>query len=172
LLQVYRDETISLTKTKAVLSGTTAPQHAAIEAYIDPKNNLPTTVMYDYEAHYKVAEQYVALHSTVAAENFNLSDPQKELLRWHHRLGHIDFRKIKLLFRSGVLSRGDVNRHLHTSAAKLTENPKCASCLFGKQCQRSAPATTATRVTDSHGAIGRKATHVYFKRKDRRVQHV
>ena len=49
------------------------------------------------------------------------SDPKAELLRWHYRLGHLPFFKLKLL-----ASKGEIPKHL----AKIAP-PKCAGCLFG-----------------------------------------
>jgi hypothetical protein len=49
----------------------------------------------------------MAMNTTITEvheANHNLSEPEKELLRWHYRLGHISFRKIQFLFRSGILS--------------------------------------------------------------------
>ena len=41
--------------------------------------------------------------SLVSPNNFNLSDPEKELLRWHYRLGHIGIKRVQWLFCQGVL---------------------------------------------------------------------
>lgn len=157
LLQTYDDEKISIDATKCTLSGTGEANRGSIEAFVDPKNNLPTTEMYDYNHNFEVAANMAHLATTVSEANTNLSEPEKELLRWHHRLAHIDFNKIKLLFRSGVLSHGEANRRLHTAASKLTTAPKCAACMFGKQCKRSAPSTTEGKVSDKVGAITKKA---------------
>jgi hypothetical protein len=54
-------------------------------------------------------------------EKLSCQDPQTELLRWHYRLGHLSFRRIKRMAELGILPR------------KLAEvnPPKCAGCLFG-----------------------------------------
>jgi GAG-pre-integrase domain len=96
-----------------------------------------------------------SLATTVSDANRNLSDPEKELLKWHQCLAHIDFWKIKFLFCTGILSRGETNQRLHTAASKITTAPKCAACQFGKQCQRSVPSTTKSKVSDTVGAISR-----------------
>eukprot|EP00978_Attheya_sp_CCMP212_P022107 scaffold65528_cov69-Attheya_sp.AAC.3 len=70
--------------------------------------------------------QPTAVHS----DHFNLSIPQKELLRWHTRLGHVGFKP-----------------------AKLITVPKCASCLFGKQKSRTTPGRRITHVRDETGHI-------------------
>ena len=84
--------------------------------------------------------------TAVDPSNINLSEPEKELLRWHQRLGHLDFRKIQFLMRTGVLSLSQSKRSLHSRAAKLVHPPKCAACQFGKQTARgtkSKPTNTA-----------------------------
>ena len=86
--------------------------------------------------------------STVSEHNNNLSEAQKELLRWHQRLGHLDFNKVKHLLRTGVLSHTDRYHSLHTSASKVQDVPKCAACLFGKQTIRTAPGTTVKIIKD------------------------
>jgi Reverse transcriptase (RNA-dependent DNA polymerase)/Zinc knuckle len=158
LLQSYPDETISLSGTKMVLSGSKKGNKGTIEAFVDPKNNLPTTILYDHERTNEAAKNLAQLVTTVSEENRNLGPAEKELLKWHQRLAHIDFRKVLFLFRSGVLSHGETTRRLHSTASKITTPPKCAACQFGKQCQRSVPTTTQAKVSDKVGAISRKCT--------------
>ena len=43
------------------------------------------------------ADALVATISEVHETNHNLSEAEKELLRWHYRLGHIGFKKIQFL---------------------------------------------------------------------------
>ena len=57
----------------------------------------------------------------------------------HHRLGHMDFKKIQFLIRTGVLANTEATKSLHTSPCKLTTFPLCAACQFGKQRQRLSP---------------------------------
>jgi hypothetical protein len=54
-------------------------------------------------------------------ENLSCQDPQTEILRWHCRLGHLSFRRIKRMAELGILPR------------KLAQvnPPQCAGCLFG-----------------------------------------
>ena len=51
---------------------------------------------------------------------------QAELLRWHHRLGHLSFNKIRLLSSLGILPR------------RLTtvRPPKCPGCIYGAMTKR------------------------------------
>lgn len=70
------------------------------------------------------------------------ADPKSELLRWHYRLGHLSFEKIKALAK-----QGDIPRHL----AKI-KPPVCPGCLFGAMTRvpktragTKSPIFTATR---------------------------
>ena len=96
-----------------------------------------------------------SLVAVVAEANKNLTEPEKELLKWHQRLAHIDCNKVKFLFRTGVLAQGEASRSLQTAAVKIKNNPRCAACQFGKQCQLSVPTTTKSKVSDSVGAISK-----------------
>ena len=58
--------------------------------------------------------------STIHHSNLNLSPAQKELLQWHHRLGHMGFKKIQFLMRTGVLANTEATNSLHASTCKLT----------------------------------------------------
>lgn len=56
-------------------------------------------------------------------EEYDLAapDPQAELMRWHYRLGHLSFSKLKLLARLGEIPK----------KLQHVVPPKCASCIFG-----------------------------------------
>ncbi len=49
------------------------------------------------------------------------ADDQAELMRWHYRLGHLSFQKLKQLALNGKIPK---------KLSKL-KPPKCAGCLFG-----------------------------------------
>jgi hypothetical protein len=155
LLQEHPQESITLTHSIMKLSGSADGNVGAIEAKVDPQNNLPTLIMHNLTEANEVAKNLANLATTVLDANRNLSDPEKELLKWHQLLAHIDYRKIKILFCTGILSCGEASRRLHTAASKIDDCPKCAACQFGKQVQRSVPATTQVKVSDKVGAISR-----------------
>eukprot|EP00529_Nitzschia_sp_RCC80_P029555 CAMPEP_0113504212 /NCGR_PEP_ID=MMETSP0014_2-20120614/34595_1 /TAXON_ID=2857 /ORGANISM="Nitzschia sp." /LENGTH=308 /DNA_ID=CAMNT_0000399307 /DNA_START=173 /DNA_END=1101 /DNA_ORIENTATION=+ /assembly_acc=CAM_ASM_000159 len=83
----------------------------------------------------------LALNIDVAScGNANLSESEKELLRWDHRLGHSSFPPILFLFRYGALGSTERTRRLNLTAAMLPTCPKCTACQFGKQKSRPLPA--------------------------------
>ena len=80
--------------------------------------------------------------------NVNLSEPEKELLRWHQRLGHISIRRVQWLMRQGLLSTSERTWSLHSTALKLAHGPLCAACQYAKQRCTPAPGTVRKVIKD------------------------
>jgi len=59
-------------------------------------------------------------------EDIMPQDASAEFLRWHHRLGHISSKKIRILATQGILPR----------RLATCQIPLCTSCLFGKATRR------------------------------------
>jgi hypothetical protein len=55
-------------------------------------------------------------------ETIAATSPRGELLRWHYRLGHISFSKLKIMALLNIIPR----------TLALTRPPKCACCIYGK----------------------------------------
>jgi predicted metal-binding protein len=124
-----------------------------VVARVNPSNNLPTTTSYLHSEVGSVPEALNAVTTAVSSENHNLSNAQKELVRWHNRLGHVSCKRIQSLMRSGTLAHSEATRHLHTAACKLTELPKCAACQFEKQKRRATPGKRSSIVRDREGTL-------------------
>jgi hypothetical protein len=161
LLQHYPGEHIIVTADELRLTSD-APYDSLrfpVTAKVDPQTNLPTSIMLrdgDHPALFFAYPSVITNTSTaVHSDNFNLSNPQKELLRWHTRLGHVGFKRIQYLLRTGVLGTSDAIRRLQTAAAKLLQVPKCAACLFGKQKSRTTPGRRVTHIQDETGHLRR-----------------
>lgn len=101
-------------------------------AYRQPESRVPSVLL--------------STISTVHSSNLNLSEPQKELLRWHYRFGHVDIRRVQFVMRKGVLATSPSKRRLHALASKIQPLPKCAACQFGKQVRRTTPGTRTRTV--------------------------
>ena len=98
LLNTYKEETITLDSKSLTLSGIEGDHtKAKVIAYNHPNTRLPTTVGYKYNDVVELNPALVNIVSTVNAENHNLVESEKELLRWHYRLGHLSFKKIQHL---------------------------------------------------------------------------
>lgn len=114
--------------------------------------------MFDLTYSSKFVDLFEAMTTVVSNDNYNLTEPEKELLRWHQRLAHIDLNKVKFLFRSGILACSESTRALQTAASKLRSHPRCATYQFGKQCRLSVPTTIQAKVLDSVGALSRDSS--------------
>ena len=153
LLLSYSSELIEQTGRGMCLSGTSDGQRNAVEATINPNNNLPTSTGYSYGKAMEAANTLVNTVSTTAATNTNLGPADKELLRWHNRLGHIGMRKVQFLMRTGILATSEATRRLHAATCKLTNLPLCSACQFGKQRCRPEPGKITTIVRERDGAL-------------------
>ncbi|MBQ0718535.1 MAG: hypothetical protein KBT64_15090, partial [Sulfitobacter litoralis] len=119
-----------------------------------PKN-LSSRLIVSIAHRYQTAEEDVPSANNISAvsdENVNLSPAQKELLKWHFRLGHIGFAKVQHLLKSGALANSEAARRLHNLACKA-EIPKCSACQYGKQRSRSAPGQKTTTIKDRAGIL-------------------
>ena len=114
--------------------------------------NLPMSYTYKCQGTYQASHHLGNSVSTFHHSNLNLSPVQKELLQGNHRLGHMGFKKIQFLMRTGVLPNTEA-KSLHTSACKLTTYPLCAACQFGKQRQRPSPGKRSSVVMDVQGNL-------------------
>jgi hypothetical protein len=154
LLQSYPGEKIEIESHQMTLSGQTGTQgRGSVIARVNPINNLPTTTAYSYSDASAAPEALNALITTVSHDNMNLSEAQKELVRWHNKLGHVGYKRVQSLMRSGTLAHSEATRRLHTAACKITELPKCAACQFGKQKRRPTPGKTSSIVRDRAGVL-------------------
>ena len=80
--------------------------------------------------------------------NLNLNVHQKELLKWHYKLGHIGFKHLQWLIRN--------NRIPVSGNAKLIAScdlPKCAACEFGKAHRRPTKTSMSKPVAAKEGEL-------------------
>ena len=59
-------------------------------------------------------------------ENLTSETDQAEFMRWHYRLGHLPYKKLKILAVMGLIPKRILN----------VKPPKCAGCIFGKMTKR------------------------------------
>ena len=155
LLAKYSDEEIKIRDGRLVLSGSdNDTERGQVNVPINPNNNLPTSLGLQRQAlEVGICELNTAI-SVTNDRNDNLSEAEKELIRWHCRLGHIGIRRIQGLMRTGILAHSEGTRRLHAAACKgKRTHPYCASCLFGKQSVRPSPGTRISTVRDRRGVI-------------------
>ncbi len=92
-LQTYPNKTIIIEANRLTLSGIAdKSDRGPVTAKVNPQNNLPTSEAYNVADPIKAADALVSVVSTVHERNLNLTEAEKELLRWHYRLGHGGFK--------------------------------------------------------------------------------
>ena len=140
VISSYPGETFIINDEGGRLSGiTNNPCRGAIFAPKNLSSNLLVSIGHKYFS--SSPSINIASISSTIHDNHNLSGAEKELLRWHERLAHLAFSKVKFLLRSGALATTEAARRLQRSAANVP-SLKCAACLFAKQRTRSAPGLT------------------------------
>ena len=94
LLQTYSGETISLDDRSATLSGIAGdPMRAPVKAFVNPTNNIPDCSAFQLNELEQAAMALNTMVTSVDPRNINLSEPEKELLRWHQRFLVASYRR-------------------------------------------------------------------------------
>jgi hypothetical protein len=78
--------------------------------------------------------------SIMSDRNKNLSTLQRELLRWHYCLGHINFQNLQWIGRQGIL--GELGYKWGSTTVKA---PICEPCQYGKQARTPKQGSTSKR---------------------------
>ena len=167
ILDECRGETFQMDKDRLVLSGDDVEPPLVVP--IDPRTKLPTaTLSFDvpppsyYVVDVAALQSYSAVNNTLpstsqppltASSNINLTEPEKELLRWHQRLGHISIKRIQWMMRQGFLATSERLRCLHASASKLHQGPMCTACQYAKQRRKTAPGSIKKTVPTMENAL-------------------
>ena len=131
----------------------------AIDVLINRNNNLPMSTCHHGQSLDNLAVNFAAETTTTHACNYNISKPQKELLRWHYRLGHVGIQTVKWILRTGAFATTNAMKRLHKQAANVPhhDTPKCAACQFGKQTRQSAPGKRTKAIKDRQGVLSSEA---------------
>ena len=104
----------------------------------------------------KSSQQMKPTGSLTGSDNYNLSRPKKELLRWHCHLSHLGMKQVQWLFHGGTLSTSEVSHRQQEAATTLTCAPLCTACQCAKQLQHSDPGTKKTTVAHEKDALKRE----------------
>jgi len=94
--------------------------------------------------------------SVLRPSNLNLTGSQKELLLWHHRLGHAGLQRIQALLGQPRNEKGrqvlfPINKHVTTC-----EIPKCEACQYAKQKRRQPPSFKSKANPENAGGLSDK----------------
>ena len=168
LLQNLPSETITMQSDSITLSGCPGDHsRGSVTVPYHPGCNLPISMAHcvasiedstvkaakDLQKSSDLLSSTILNATVIHANNLNLSEPEKELLRWHFKLGHLSFAKVKSLMRSGVLSHSEATRRLHAQACKLKQAPCCAACQYGKQKVVTSPGKVSKVIKNRAGVL-------------------
>ena len=173
ILQTYPKESITITAAALKLNGSEGVNGITIP--MSPSSNLPLGIPVsgnlsvanlteeakeeeDPEEQTAPEEETALVPSAghpalTSPRNTNLTSAEKELLHWHHRLGHVGMRRVMWLMRQGALATSAVTRSLHERACKFRHVPLCTACQFAKQRRRSAPGTVKRNKPDDEALL-------------------
>ena len=89
-----------------------------------PEENINTLDDEDYSNNqvFDLDLDSIGKTSNDSPQEIRAQKDEAELLRWHHRLSHLSFKRLKLLCLIGILPRRLAN----------VPNPKCLACIYGK----------------------------------------
>ena len=160
ILKAYPNETVNMNRNHLTLSGD--KRQPPITVPYCPMSNLPmaqtTKGAYAHATDGPVPKRKGRTPKPdlptkkqsplTVPSNINLTEPEKELLRWHYRLGHVGMKRIQWLFRQGILSSSEKTRRLHAVAANLTSGPLCTACQYAKQRRKTQPGTIKKTVKE------------------------
>ena len=108
-------------------------------------------VQWNVEVNGKMIQVKVrALHACAMLENNqNLTVAQKELLKWHCRLGHLSLKRVQLLMKSGAL--GHSPRIKAAANLDLSKFPIiCGACAYGKAKRKPTKRSKTDKDSPSH----------------------
>ena len=122
------------------------PNKSPLTISVDPNSNLPTCVGNTSATILSLGK---SIHLCVTDEsNQNLSVAQKLLITWHFRFGHLNFKAVQWILRSGVFGKSPTYR-----SASSCEHPRCASCEFGKARRRPTKSSITTPVPERENVL-------------------
>jgi hypothetical protein len=102
------------------------------------------------------------LMSVADETNQNLSKAQKELLKWHWKLGHCNFQWIQALATDSISndSKGETATQLLQTKHKISvvAPPLCAACQLAKQARRGAGSSEEFKLEDRDMILKRDTT--------------
>ena len=108
ILRKYPGENITITQEALTLSGDPFEQRPAIVVPYCPRTQLPYAVAEVrpgndksdiepavYARKLKKAKELKPIGLLTESSNYNLTQPEKELLCWHYHLGHIGMKRVQ-----------------------------------------------------------------------------
>ena len=129
------------------------------------KNGVKMTVPYHCHSRLPIAKAFLTeqlnkttleAHNSLLDEvNQNLTGTQKELLKWHYRLGHVAFAWLQWIARCGRFG-------LSPKLGKC-DAPLCVACRFGKAHRRPTPRVSTPILSIKDGGESGKLAQEHLK---------
>ncbi|KAI2509955.1 hypothetical protein MHU86_4520 [Fragilaria crotonensis] len=142
--QAFRSRPTSpISKAPSPASRTTSTEDPSLQT--STRRTISQRQAYNATDPFKAADALVSIVNTVHERNLNLNEAER-IASLALSLGHVGFKKVQFILRSGVVSKTEESRRLQTAACRLTSFPKCAACQYGKQHRRPIPGTTPSSV--------------------------
>jgi len=110
-----------------------------------PRNNLPICKAHLPGSNEKSARALEGALCATEETNKNLDESQKELLRWHFRLGHVGFSRLRSLIRHDKVK---IRAGLSKTAVANCKHVMCSSCEYGKACRRPTKVNTTSEIKE------------------------
>ena len=124
VLEQYPSEEFRIKQDSLTLSGDDVEPPITVPICTDTR--LPFgPLVFKGERKKKAPKTVPSAPSLIESANYNLSEPMKEMLRWHYKCGHISMSQIQLMFRQGILATTEQARRLQIAASKLISGLKC-----------------------------------------------
>ena len=171
ILEMYPNEEIKISDGRLILSGDKAFNRAPIKVPYCSDTNLPfgeaifgakeaEETKGPLQAHKRdlkaPLKKLKPIRSLTESSNYNLSQPEKELLRWHYRLGHVGMQRVQWLFRRGSVSTSQLAKQQQHAAAQLRSGPLCTACQYAKQRRKTEPGTKLSPTVEDEQALKRE----------------
>lgn len=94
-------------------------------------------------------------HAVMKQANWNLTGPQRELLLWHQKLGHINMDHVQRLLVEPTEQHRPAILKPKNKKSSSCQKPLCEVCQYAKQKRRSPPSTRHTSNKSTEGALFR-----------------
>jgi hypothetical protein len=162
ILKVYPKERVHISSEQLQLTGDESKP--SITVPICPTTSLPLAVAQTVTAPIELSKRRTVQNplatlrntpSLTEGANFNLSEPAKELLRWHYRLAHLNQRRIQWMFKRGFLASSEKSRRAQAEASLLDSGPLCTACQYAKQRRKTTPGSVKRAVPTETGLLKR-----------------
>ena len=125
------------------------PEGWVLEGDLNHNENLPIWQLFKND----VDKHNIQANNQMEPWNLNLTRPEKELLLWHNRMGHLGFRHVQQLMQGDDECK-PILPTKHKTTKSITP-PKCEACMYGKQKRTGAGAQRVQDISEKEMSLRR-----------------